>query len=172
MERARSSIPLLAMAALTLALAGCQSSRVPGWGSQPQPAPLPPAPAGKVSASRLPPPSYPEAPETTEPAPVDMAAIESTAAEVSKNSVVGSWRADAAGVSCQMFLTLTKYGDNSRGGTRGCPGELASMRSWNVSGKQLQVFNENGERIATLYSSGGERFSGQTVGGQAVSLSR
>ena len=175
MERLYSSVPVLAMTALALGIAGCQSSRLPYMGSRTQQvAPLPPAPAGNVAASELPPPNFPQAPapNTATPAPVDMAAIESTATELTKNSVLGSWRADASGVNCQMFLTLTKYGENSRGGTRGCPGELASMRGWNVAGSQLQIFDENGSRIATLYSTGGERFNGQTAGGQAIGLSR
>lgn len=173
MEHARSSVPIIAMAVLMLAIAGCQGTRIPYMGSRaPQPAPLPPAPAGNVAASELPPPSFPQPPAGATTAPVDMASAEASATELTKNGVLGSWRTDASGVNCQMFLTLTKYGENSRGGTRGCPGELASMRGWNVAGTQLQIFDENGSRIATLYSSGGERFNGQTASGQAVSLSR
>jgi|SRR5690606_7275164 hypothetical protein len=164
---------LLAFCVLTLALAGCQSSRMPSWGARaPAPAPLPPAPTGTVQSSQLPPPdTFPSAPEQQVSA-ADLEAAAASAPEVSQTAVVGSWKTSAGGVSCQMFLTLTKYGANSRGGTRGCQGELSGMRSWNVAGKQLHLYDENGAQIATLYSTGAERFEGRTASGQPVSLSR
>lgn len=180
MGSSRAALPVLAVSVLALGLAGCQGSRLPYLSTRTQaPEPLTPAPAGTVAASELPPPgetqdpsAFPDAPETADGASTDLAVAAATAPQVNKNSVVGSWKTAAAGVNCQMFLTLTKYGDNSRGGTRGCTGELANMRSWNVSGSQLQLYDENGSQIATLYSTGGERFDGQTSAGLAISLSR
>src|SRR5690606_39818187 len=108
----------------------------------------------------------------------DMAAIDpnapaaASAPEVSKNSLLGSWNVSSGGTSCQMFLTLTKYGNSSRGGTRGCSNELANMRAWDVSGNQVVVYDDSGNTIARLYSSGGERLDGQTTSGLPVSLSR
>ncbi len=164
---------LLALCVVTLALAGCQSSRMTYVGGRaPAPAPLPPAPAGNVQAAELPPAGgFATAPQQ-ETSAADLEIAAASAPEVSQTSVVGSWKTSAAGVNCQMFLTLTKYGANSRGGTRGCQGDLAAMRSWSVSGKQLQLYDEQGAQIATLYSTGAERFEGRTTGGQAVSLSR
>ena len=46
------------------------------------------------------------------------------------------------------------------------------MKSWNVEGKQLALYDENGQVLARLYSSGAERFDGQTSSGQPVSLTR
>lgn len=163
----------MAFCVLALGLAGCQGTRAPFMGSRAQaPAPLPAAPAGSVQTSQLPPAgNFPEVPEQATSA-ADLEVAAANAPEVSQTGVVGSWKTSASGVNCQMFLTLTKYGSNSRGGTRGCQGELAGMRSWSVSGKQLQLYDENGTQIATLYSTGAERFEGQTSTGQAVSLSR
>jgi hypothetical protein len=176
----RASTPVLALSVLALGLAGCQGSRLPYLGTRAgAPEPLAPAPAGTVASSELPPPGgtldpteFPEAPGGGTEGAVTMDVAAANATEINKNSVVGSWKAAAAGVNCQMFLTLTKYGSNSRGGTRGCSGELTGMRGWNVSGKQLLIYDETGSQIAVLYSTGGERFDGQTAAGLAVSLSR
>ncbi len=168
-------IALLFLAAV--GLSACQGTRLTSLSTRnAAPEPLTPAPAGVVEAEELTPvagatdpEAFPDAPKD-ETQPVDVAAVD--APDISKNTVVGSWKTASAGVNCQMFLTLTKYGDNSRGGTRGCTGELQGMRGWNVAGKQLVLYDESGTRIAILYSTGNERFDGQTTGGAAVSLSR
>ena len=46
------------------------------------------------------------------------------------------------------------------------------MKSWNVAGKQLTLYDENGGMLARLYSSGPEKFDGQTSNGLPISLSR
>lgn len=173
---------IIAASLLALALVGCQSSRFGSLPSQ-TPQPLAAAPVGAVSGTQLPPPSqptgvneFPAAPG--QPGSTDMAAIDpnapaaASAPEVSKNSLLGSWNVSSGGTSCQMFLTLTKYGNSSRGGTRGCSNELANMRAWDVSGNQVVVYDDSGNTIARLYSSGGERLDGQTTSGLPVSLSR
>ncbi len=169
--------PLVLLVLAAIGLSACQGTRLPHLSTRTStPEPLTPAPTGQVDAEELQPAeattdpeNFPEAPGdgTT---PVDVAAT--NAPEVSKNAVVGSWKASADGISCQMFLTLTKYGNNSRGGTRGCTGDLQSMRGWTVAGKQLVLFDESGNKIAMLYATGNERFDGQTSGGQAISLFR
>lgn len=177
---------LLGLAAMTLALAGCQSSRFETLDTRPEP--LAPAPTTAVQSSQLPPPSQPAAPQPTQPGqfpeapkteePVQTAAATPAAqpagggADISKSSVVGSWKTQAAGSSCQMFLTLTKYGNVSRGGTRGCSGQMADMRGWDVNGKQLVIYNESGDAIARLYASNATRLDGQTSSGQAVTITR
>lgn len=171
----------LAVSFLALALAGCQSDRFNPLPSR-APQPLSPAPSGTVSQSQLPPPSqpagvndFPAAPgqeNGTQMAAVDPNAAAASAPEVSKNSLLGSWNVSSGGANCQMFLTLTKYGDSSRGGTRGCTNELANMRAWDVAGNQVLIFDDGGNTIARLHSSGSERFDGQTSGGAPVSLSR
>src|SRR5690606_19057642 len=79
------------------------------------------------------------------------------AAEITKNGLLGSWNVSSAGTSCQMFLTLTKYGSYSRGGTRGCANELSNMRAWELSGSQLLLYDDGGNAIARLYPTGGEQ---------------
>lgn len=173
----KSAVPLALLLLAAVGTTACQGTRLPYLNTRSSaPEPLTPAPAGQVEAEDLKPAdgttdpeNFPEAPEE-EAAPIEVAAA--NAPEITKNTVVGSWKTASSGVNCQMFLTLTKYGDNSRGGTRGCTGELQGMRGWNVAGKQLVLFDESGSKIATLYSTGNERFDGQTSGGQAVSLSR
>ncbi|WP_309085077.1 protease inhibitor Inh/omp19 family protein [Chelativorans sp.] len=160
-----------------LALAGCQSDRInPPPTRTPQP--LPAAPSGTVTGTQLPPPTQPTGPAAapvqpaaTTPA-VDPAAQAASAPAVEKNSLLGSWNVSSGGSSCQMFLTLTKYGNSSRGGTRGCSNELANMRAWEVAGNQVVVYDDSGNTIARLYSSGAGRFDGQTTGEPPVSLSR
>jgi hypothetical protein len=46
------------------------------------------------------------------------------------------------------------------------------VKSWNVAGKQLSLYDANGAVLARLYSSGAERFDGQMTSGQPISLSR
>ena len=170
-------MPLTVLVLMAIGATACQGTRIPYLNTRnSQPEPLTPAPAGTVEAEELKPADgttnpedFPEAPEN-ETVNVEVAAA--SAPDITKNAIVGSWKTASSGVSCQMFLTLTKYGDNSRGGTRGCAGELQTMRGWNVAGKQLVLYDESGSRIAILYSTGSERFDGQTTGGQAVSLSR
>jgi len=92
--------------------------------------------------------------------------------DVTKESMVGSWKVSNGGSSCDMFLTLTNLGGGSRGGTRGCAGELTSMGSWEVSGKQVLLKNRDGSTIGTVYKTADSRFDGSTASGQPLSLSR
>jgi hypothetical protein len=41
-----------------------------------------------------------------------------------------------------------------------------------VNGKQLSLYDESGAVAATLYSSGAEKFDGQTQSGVPISFSR
>ncbi|MCB1420054.1 MAG: AprI/Inh family metalloprotease inhibitor [Notoacmeibacter sp.] len=187
--------PGLAVAMVSvLALAGCQSERFSGVNTRPAPlapAPLTPAPTTAVDQEQLPPPSqpgandpsqFPAAPgeENTEVKPEDEQGTQVATATpppasspaISKNGLVGNWKTAASGTTCQMFLTLTKYGSGSRGGTRGCSGDMANVRGWDVKGSQLVLFDESGNTIARLYSSGSEKLNGQTTSGQPVSIFR
>lgn len=175
--RLRATTPMAILVLVAVGATACQGTRIPYLNTRnTAPEPLTPAPAGQVDAEELKPAdgttdpeNFPDAPEQ-EKVDIEVAAVD--APDISKNGVVGSWKTATGGVNCQMFLTLTKYGENSRGGTRGCAGELQTMRGWNVAGKQLVLYDEAGSRIAILYSTGAERYDGQTTGGQAISLSR
>jgi hypothetical protein len=140
--------------------------------------PLQAQPVPSVQSGQLPPPGaagssqFPAAPATTTAALDPSLGAPATALDVTKESMVGNWRVQSAGSSCDMFLTLTNLGSGSRGGTRGCAGELTAMGSWEVSGKSVVLKDRNGNTLGTLYKTADARFDGSTASGQPVSLSR
>lgn len=164
--------------AILVALAGCQRtsySNINAANSSLPPLQAQPVPS--VQSGALPPPGmadpsqFPAAPTTTNP---DMmaSAAPATALDVTKESMVGNWRVSNAGASCDMFLTLTNLGSGARGGTRGCAGELTTMGSWEVAGRQVVLKDRNGNTIGTLFKSADARFDGTTSSGQPITLSR
>jgi hypothetical protein len=173
-------VNLLAVAAVGMVLAGCQSSRLDSMDRvTPAPAPLQPAPSGAVSQSQLPPPGganqFPTAPTTATTAPgnTQVAALPpENAPDLTAGSVAGVWNASMGGQSCKIATPQTKFGQGYRAGPLRCPGELANLSSWAVSGKQLVLYDAAGGTVARLYSSGQSKFDGQTSGGQNLSLSR
>lgn len=165
-------------AAILLALAGCQRTSYSNMNAANSALPpLQAQPVPSVQSGQLPPPGatdpsqFPAAPATTAAA-VGTAVAPATALDVTKESMVGNWRVQSAGASCDMFLTLTNLGSGSRGGTRGCAGELTAMGSWEVSGKSVVLKDRNGNTIGSLYKTADARFDGSTASGQPVSLSR
>jgi hypothetical protein len=66
----------------------------------------------------------------------------------------------------------TKFGAGFRAGPLRCPAPIDGVKSWNVAGKQLTLYDESGGTLARLYSSGPEKFDGQTESGVPISLSR
>ncbi|WFU08540.1 protease inhibitor Inh/omp19 family protein [Rhizobium sp. CB3090] len=163
-------------AAIGLSLAGCQ--RTAYNNDEYSPAPLQAQPVPSVQSSQLPPTTgasqFPAAPTNTPNAAnqQQQQAMAASAQDVTKESMVGSWKVSNGGSSCDMFLTLTNLGSGSRGGTRGCAGELTTMGSWEVSGKQVILKNRDGSQIGTLYKTADSRFNGSTASGQPLSLSR
>lgn len=177
-----SALGVAGVALLALAASGCTSSRFTSVDTPTAaPAPLPAAPSGSVSSNSLPPPAqpnqFPTAPPPVTPSTTDMAAATPAAAnpsggaDITKSEMVGSWQV-GGGQNCQVFMTLTKLGNASRGGSRGCSGDLQRMKSWEVRGKQVVLYDDAGNQLAALYSSGGNRYDGQTSGGQPISFSR
>lgn len=174
-----SKTGLVAVSLAALLAAGCSSTRFSSMNEQP--APLQAAPSGNVTAStNLPPPAapgatppaanFPTAPEnSTQMAAADPAA---SAPEVTTGNVVGAWNASVSGQSCQLITSLTKLGSNNRAASRACAAPVNGVKSWNVSGKQLSLYDEGGSVVARLYSSGPEKFDGQTSTGLPISLSR
>jgi hypothetical protein len=169
------SIIALSLLALT---AGCSSSRFSSMDSQP--APLAAAPAGTVTTGTLPPPAapqpsqFPTAPGTTDVAalPPAEAAPPPGAPDLTAGAVTGVWRAEVSGQTCQIATSLTKLGANNRAAPLRCAAPVDGVKSWNVAGKQLTLFDESGGTVARLYSSGPEKFDGQTSSGVPISLSR
>jgi len=163
--------------AILLALAGCQRTSYSSMNAANSALPpLQAQPVPSVQSGQLPPPGagsqFPAAPATSTAALNPAAGAPATALDVTKESMVGNWRVQSAGSSCDMFLTLTNLGSGSRGGTRGCAGELTAMGSWEVSGKQVVLKDRNGNTIGSVYKTADARFDGSTASGQPVSLSR
>lgn len=183
------TFPRSGLIAVSLALlaAGCSSSRFSSIDSQPEP--LTPAPSGNVATSQLPPPAapgaadpsqFPAAPGTTAPPGTEVAAVPppasteppAAAPDLTTASVAGVWTATVSGQSCKVATPQTKFGAGYRAGPLRCPAPLDGVKSWNVAGKQLSLYDESGGVLARLYSSGGEKFDGQTSSGVPISLSR
>lgn len=172
----------LAVGALSAALmlAGCASDRMDDIDTGVKPQPLEAQPVAPVESNSLPDPTtdtaaFPQKP-VVDPALGQNAATTdaaaATALDVKKEQMVGGWKVNAGGSNCDMFLTLTNLGSGSRGGTRGCAGELSVMGSWEVAGKQVLLKDRNGNTLARLYKSAENRFDGSLNSGQPVSLSR
>lgn len=167
---------LLIAVAVTAALGGCQRTSFGGLSTQPQPAPLTPAPVGGVQSGQLAPPTapasteFPTAPTAPEtPAPQVAAA---NAPELTREALIGRWSAGAGGSSCDVFLSLTKWTGGYRAASRGCVGAAASISAWDVQGKQVILSDSSGNHVARLYQSANERYDGSTASGQPISLSR
>ncbi|TRL33004.1 protease inhibitor Inh/omp19 family protein [Rhizobium straminoryzae] len=171
--------------AVALALAGCQRTSYSPYSNLPGPAPLQAQPVPSVQSGSLDAPAGAGDPSQFPAAPTGNTAVASlppggaaagappaTALDVTKETMVGNWRVSSAGATCDMFLTLTNLGSGSRGGTRGCVGELTTMGSWEVSGKTVLFKSRAGDVIARVYKSADTRYDGTTQSGQPVSLSR
>ncbi len=177
-----SKASLLSIVAAGIVLAGCSRMGNPGpagAASPSRPAPVRAAPQGRVQKATLNSPNSAQFPT----APVDNTSVQDpntqvaslppeSAPDVTPGSVAGVWTASLNGQSCKVATPQTKYGQGYRAGPLRCPGELANLASWSVSGKQLVLYDGSGGTVATLYTSGQGRFNGQTSSGQAVSLSR
>jgi hypothetical protein len=87
-------------------------------------------------------------------------------------TVAGVWSASVSGQSCRVATPQTKYGAGYRAGPLRCPAPIDGVKSWNVSGNQLSLYDEGGSVIARLQSSGEGKFDGQTSTGLPISLSR
>ena len=91
---------------------------------------------------------------------------------LSRTSVLGAYKVTTTGGNCQIILSLTKWTGGYRAASRGCPGAVADVSAWDVSGNQVVLKDSGGSNVASLNSSGGSRYEGQTNGGQQISLYR
>lgn len=172
---------LMAAVLMSLAVAGCQSERMASLDTS-RPAPLTAAPTGQVTGTPLPPPATPQPTDATAfPAPPEpqiastgpvVTEPPASAPELSAGSVAGVWTASVAGQSCKVATPQTKFGAGFRAGPLHCPAPIDGIKSWNVAGKQLTLHDANGSVLARLYSTGPERFDGQTESGIPISLNR
>lgn len=91
---------------------------------------------------------------------------------LSIEKLLGGWTVVAGPTQCKLNLTYTqKTGTNRyRASTPGCGlSGLNVVASWQLVGSQVQLFDENGDIIATLILSG-NRFIGTVAGGQGISM--
>ena len=89
-----------------------------------------------------------------------------------RTDLLGGWTITSAGDSCQLFMTLTSWTGGYRASTRGCTNQtLKSIQAWNLQGSQVVLAGQGGSPLATLASSGNNRFDGQ-ASGQGVSFYR
>lgn len=176
-------IGMVAVTFAALTLAGCQSQRFAPMQSQGRVAqPLTPAPAGTVTSQQLPPPggptdpgAFPEPPrgaDASSSQQVASAAGAAGGAPLTAGRIAGVWDVSVSGQGCRIATPQTRFGQGFRAGPLRCPAPLDSVRSWNVDGSQLALYDQSGSVLARLYHSGGERFDGQTTNGQSVSFSR
>ncbi len=175
MALSRTGILLAAVAAL--GVSGCQGSRMGSVDTRPEP--LPASPTGPVTSGSLPPPApanpaaFPTAP-TPDPAAVAAApaAPPANAPDLTPSTVGGVWNVSVSGQSCKIATSQTKFGQGFRAGPLRCPAPVDGVKSWQVAGKQLSLYDESGAVTARLYSSGPEKFDGQTESGIPISFSR
>ncbi len=169
---------LAASVVVLLGAAGCQSDRFSTYDSRPTP--LPAAPSGTVTGSQLPPPAPTDFPETPQPAAgTQVAAVDPNAGmpaqssgPVTEGGVAGVWNVSVAGQSCRVATPRTKFGQGYRAAPLRCPAPLDGVKSWAVQGNQMVLYNDAGSQVASLSSTGPEKFDGTTSTGSPVSLTR
>ena len=150
---------LIAVSLAALLAAGCSSSRFSSEDTTPEP--LTPRPPEPSTGDALPPPAAPRGNSPPLPAPRPMsrrfrrrtAAPPATAPDVTASSVAGVWNATVSGQSCKVATPQTKFGAGFRAGPLRCPAPLDGVKSWNVAGKQLALYDADGGVLARLYSS-------------------
>jgi hypothetical protein len=87
--------------------------------------------------------------------------------------LLGGWTIVAGSSQCKLNLTYTAKSGTSRyrASTPGCSLQgLNVVASWQLAGTQVQLFDENGDIVANLLLSGGNRFIGTLAGGTGISM--
>ncbi len=144
------------------------------------PAPLAAAPVGAVTGAPL------QAPDQgAGQAPAGLAALDQSASpettvaatagggEVGRTDLLGGWTINAAGESCQLFMTLTTWAGGYRASTRGCTNAaFQGVSAWNIEGGQIQLLNDAGTTVARLHAASKTQLNGQTPGGGPVTVTR
>lgn len=167
-------ISLPALAAVALMTAGCSSDRFAGNSVHVvPPVGIQAAPLGQVSQSTLPPPGgYPNAQGMSGQIQMGSLGMAPAGVELTPAGIAGVWRASIGGMTCQIATPQTKFGQGYRAGPLHCPVAFSRVSSWAVRGSHLMFYDNTGGNVATLYSSDGARFEGQTASGVHVVLSR
>jgi len=86
--------------------------------------------------------------------------------------LLGGWTVVSGAEQCKLNLTQTAKSGTSRyrASTPGCAlNGLKVVASWQLVGNQVQLFDENGDIIASLILSGSQ-FIGTLAGGQGITM--
>lgn len=165
-------IPVVLGLVAALGASGC--SRFGGFGSEPQPEPLPAVPAAPVAAAVLPPPTT-APPPPVEPEPIQPAALPAPEQQlaIQRSELLGGWTVESGGQKCQLFMVLTGWSGGYRASTRGCQSEtLKGISAWDLAGKEITLKDSTTAPVANLYATAPGRFSGRLTSGEAVSVYR
>ena len=182
---------LVAFTAL-FALAACQS---PFARNSSTFSSVPPAPAGTVEQSELPPPTGlgqeqfqnpanvqdgtavasqpPTTPSIGDQSVAGPAPGQSSNVLVGRTDLLGGWTLASDGDNCQLFISLTQWTGGYRATTVGCTTEtLQGVSAWNLTGQTVSLMDGQGGQLARLAATTKTRFDGQTGSGAAVSIFR
>ncbi|HVZ14124.1 MAG TPA: AprI/Inh family metalloprotease inhibitor [Bauldia sp.] len=144
-----------------------ESSSLPAPGTDANGQPLPPADAGALDPT-LQPLAPPAGTTTALNAPTDAG----VAGTVARTDLLGGWTITSGTDSCQLFMTLTSWTGGFRASTRGCNSALLKgVSAWNLNGTSVVLAGQGGAPLATLTSSGNNRFDG-TANGQPITFYR
>ncbi|MFT6657932.1 AprI/Inh family metalloprotease inhibitor [Maritalea sp.] len=86
--------------------------------------------------------------------------------------LLGVWTVQSEQQTCRLNLTQSAKGSTGRyrASSPGCTvPAIAAVSSWQLTGNQVQLYNEAGQLIGALLQNG-DRFVGTMVGGQGISM--
>ena len=106
------------------------------------------------------------------PGAVPTSSVRDLTTGLTVEKLLGGWTVVSGAEQCKLNLTQTTKSGTSRyrASTPGCAMQgLNVVSSWQLVGSQVQLFDENGDIVASLILSG-NRFIGTLAGGQGISM--
>lgn len=194
MSSKRAGVSIAAAGALALVLSGCASSGVTttSIASTETIAPIQDSSVASSDLNTLPGSTVQQA-SLAQPAPltpgqpaqvanadgsfarlgsVPQAAGRDLSTGLTVEKLLGGWTVVSGAEQCKLNLTQTTKSGTSRyrASTPGCALDgLKVVASWQLVGNQVQLFDENGDIIASLIHSGSQ-FIGTLAGGQGITM--
>lgn len=108
-----------------------------------------------------------------DPTALQPVAEDTTGEPLSREELAGTWIVDSDNPDCRIILAFTKWAGGYRAATRRCESdELGAVTAWDVNGDHVVLVDGSGQMVASLYSTGPERYDGSTAGGLRISFSR
>ena len=101
-----------------------------------------------------------------------VASVSNSGKPLTRAGVSGFYQLQTTGGSCQIGFAFTKWKSGYRAASRGCPGKIADVTVWDVSGSSVVLKDDVGGTIANLSSAGGSKYTGRTSGGQEITIYR